>query len=77
MIIFPAIDIKEGNVVRLLQGNFDEVTEYSGDPVAMARAMKHAWIAGREAYLAGRMPAREYTSPAAPSSPRAGRFTDQ
>jgi thiazole synthase len=45
------------------------------DPVAMARAMKHAWIAGREAYLAGRMPAREYTSPAAPSSPRAGRFT--
>ena len=42
------------------------------DPVAMARAMKHAWIAGREAYLAGRMPAREYASP---SSPREGRFT--
>jgi thiazole synthase len=45
------------------------------DPIAMARAMKHACIAGREAYLAGRMPAREYTSPAAPSSPREGRFT--
>ena len=37
VIIFPAIDIKEGNVVRLLQGNFDEVTEYSGSPAAMAK----------------------------------------
>lgn len=37
MIIFPAIDIKEGNVVRLSQGKFDEITEYSGDPVAMAK----------------------------------------
>src|SRR3989338_6548771 len=37
MIIFPAIDIKDGKVVRLLQGNFDEVTEYSGDPVVVAR----------------------------------------
>ncbi|MHC5212035.1 MAG: thiazole synthase [Planctomycetota bacterium] len=39
------------------------------DPVLMATAMKHAWIAGRAAYLAGRMPRREQ---AAPSSPRAG-----
>ena len=37
MIIFPAIDIKKGNVVRLAQGKFDEVTEYSGAPVAMAK----------------------------------------
>ena len=37
MIIFPAIDIKEGNVVRLAQGKFDEVTEYSGSPIAMAK----------------------------------------
>jgi phosphoribosylformimino-5-aminoimidazole carboxamide ribotide isomerase len=37
MIIIPAIDIKEGKVVRLLQGNFNEVTEYSGSPVAMAK----------------------------------------
>lgn len=37
MIIFPAIDIKEGKVVRLLQGKFDEVTEYSGDPVVVAK----------------------------------------
>jgi thiazole synthase len=39
------------------------------DPVRMARAMKHAVVAGREAYLAGRMPKRHY---AYPSSPLAG-----
>ena len=37
MIIFPAIDIKNGNVVRLLQGKFDEVTEYSSAPLAIAK----------------------------------------
>ena len=37
MIIFPAIDIQNGNVVRLLQGKFDQVTEYGQDPLAMAR----------------------------------------
>ena len=37
MIIFPAIDIKNGKVVRLLQGKFDQVTEYSNDPVEMAK----------------------------------------
>ena len=37
MIIFPAIDIKGGKVVRLFQGKFDEVTEYSGDPLVVAR----------------------------------------
>jgi len=39
------------------------------DPVRMARAMKHAVIAGREAYLAGRMPKRMYADS---SSPLAG-----
>ena len=39
------------------------------DPIRMARAMKHAVIAGREAYLAGRMPRRMYADP---SSPLAG-----
>jgi thiazole synthase len=39
------------------------------DPVRMARAMKHAVIAGREAYLAGRMPKKMYADP---SSPLAG-----
>ena len=36
MIIFPAIDIKDGKVVRLLQGRFEEGTQYSTDPVKIA-----------------------------------------
>jgi thiazole synthase len=36
------------------------------DPVRMARAMRHAVIAGREAYLAGRMPRRLYADPSSP-----------
>ena len=39
------------------------------DPILMASAMKHAVIAGRESYLAGRMPRRMYASA---SSPMAG-----
>jgi thiazole synthase len=39
------------------------------DPVLMASAMRHAVIAGREAYLAGRMPKKRYADP---SSPLAG-----
>ncbi len=41
----------------------------AADPVAMATAMRHAVLAGRLAYLAGRMPRREV---AVPSSPTAG-----
>jgi thiazole synthase len=40
------------------------------NPVLMAQAMKKAVEAGREAYLAGRMPKKLYS--AAPSSPTAG-----
>ncbi len=39
------------------------------DPVLMAEAMKHAVLAGRQAYLAGRMPKKLY---ATASSPLAG-----
>ena len=39
------------------------------EPIRMARAMKHAVMAGRDAYLAGRMPRRMYADP---SSPLAG-----
>jgi thiazole synthase len=38
------------------------------DPILMASAMKHAVIAGREAYLAGRMPKRQYASASSPLS---------
>ena len=39
------------------------------DPIRMARAMRHAVIAGRDAYLAGRMAKKRYADP---SSPLAG-----
>ncbi|HRH21270.1 MAG TPA: thiazole synthase [Brevundimonas sp.] len=38
------------------------------DPILMASAMRHAVIAGREAYLAGRMPKRQYASASSPLS---------
>lgn len=44
---------------------------HAQNPVLMASAMKHAVIAGREAFLAGRMPAR-YMAQA--SSPQTGYF---
>lgn len=36
MLIFPAIDIIEGKVVRLSQGKFDAKTTYSNDPLSVA-----------------------------------------
>src|SRR5947207_4545565 len=36
------------------------------DPILMAEAMKHAVIAGREAYLAGRMPKKLYATASSP-----------
>ena len=36
MIIYPAVDIKDGRCVRLVQGEFDKVTVYSEEPLQMA-----------------------------------------
>ena len=36
MIIYPAIDIKDGKCVRLEQGRFDQVSVYGEDPADMA-----------------------------------------
>jgi phosphoribosylformimino-5-aminoimidazole carboxamide ribotide isomerase len=47
MVIYPAIDLIEGKVVRLSQGSFDRKSVYSGDPVATALGFKKAgaeWI---------------------------------
>nr|WP_314434565.1 thiazole synthase [uncultured Brevundimonas sp.] len=38
------------------------------DPIRMARAMKHAVLAGRDSYLAGRMPKRVYGEPSSPTT---------
>ena len=37
MRIYPAIDIKDGQCVRLLRGSFDNVTVYGNDPAEMAK----------------------------------------
>ena len=37
MIVIPAIDLKDGKCVRLLQGKKEEVTVYSDDPPSMAK----------------------------------------
>ncbi len=37
MIVIPAIDIKRGRCVRLIQGRMDAETVFSDDPAAMAR----------------------------------------
>ncbi len=42
MLIIPAIDIKNGNCVRLLQGDPDKETVYSRSPVDMARRFEDA-----------------------------------
>jgi len=42
MEIFPAIDLKDGKAVRLFQGDYDQMTVYSEDPVEVARGFKAA-----------------------------------
>lgn len=42
MIIFPAIDLRGGKCVRLIQGDFDKETVYSDDPQATARRWQAA-----------------------------------
>ena len=36
MIIFPAIDIKDSKCVRLIKGNFDDMTSYANSPLNQA-----------------------------------------
>jgi phosphoribosylformimino-5-aminoimidazole carboxamide ribotide isomerase len=42
MSLYPAIDLLDGRCVRLRQGQFEERTDYSGDPVAVAREFEAA-----------------------------------
>lgn len=40
MILFPAIDLKDGQCVRLKLGDMDQVTVYNEDPAAQAKAFE-------------------------------------
>jgi phosphoribosylformimino-5-aminoimidazole carboxamide ribotide isomerase len=42
MIVYPAIDLKDGNCVRLIQGDMDRATVFGNDPAAQARRFEEA-----------------------------------
>ncbi|MCV2448821.1 1-(5-phosphoribosyl)-5-[(5-phosphoribosylamino)methylideneamino]imidazole-4-carboxamide isomerase [Paracoccus sp. DMF] len=42
MILYPAIDLKDGNCVRLLRGDMEAATVFGADPAAQARAFQDA-----------------------------------
>ncbi|MDB6181457.1 1-(5-phosphoribosyl)-5-[(5-phosphoribosylamino)methylideneamino]imidazole-4-carboxamide isomerase [Paracoccus fistulariae] len=42
MILYPAIDLKDGNCVRLLRGEMEAATVFGTDPAAQARAFQDA-----------------------------------
>lgn len=42
MIVIPAIDVRDGRCVRLLQGDFARETVWSDDPVELARTYRQA-----------------------------------
>lgn len=47
MDILPAIDLREGKCVRLLQGDYEKQIDYADDPVAVARQFEEAgahWV---------------------------------
>lgn len=47
MIVYPAIDLKDGKCVRLLKGDMDAATVYNDDPAAQARLFEQqgfSWI---------------------------------
>ena len=40
MILYPAIDLKDGQCVRLLRGEMEEATVFNDNPAAQARAFQ-------------------------------------
>ena len=76
--VHELLDEFPGEAIRLvlLQTHYRQPLDFTRtaiaearSPVRMARAMKHAVEAGRDAYLAGRMAKRKHADP---SSPLAG-----
>jgi phosphoribosylformimino-5-aminoimidazole carboxamide ribotide isomerase len=47
LILFPAIDIRDGKAVRLVQGDYEQETKYDDDPVVAARR----WVDGGATWL--------------------------
>jgi phosphoribosylformimino-5-aminoimidazole carboxamide ribotide isomerase len=47
MILYPAIDILDGQAVRLVEGKFEDVTTYHDTPLEAARS----WVAAGARFL--------------------------
>ena len=47
MILYPAIDIMDGQAVRLVEGRFEDATRYHDDPLEAARS----WVAAGARFL--------------------------
>lgn len=63
---------KPSDAVQAFEMGFDAVLLNSAvaqarDPVLMARGFKHAAVAGREGYLAGCMPQKQFAQPSTPT----------
>ena len=59
MIVFPAIDLKGGQVVRLAEGDMDRATIYGDDPAAQAlifaeAGAEHLHVVDLEGSFAGK-----------------------
>jgi phosphoribosylformimino-5-aminoimidazole carboxamide ribotide isomerase len=64
MIVFPAIDLKQGQVVRLAEGDMDRATVYGDDPAAQAMLFseagaQHLHVVDLDGSFAGRAENRE------------------
>ena len=64
MIVFPAIDLKAGEVVRLSEGDMDRATVYGDDPAAQAMIFadagaEHLHVVDLDGSFAGRTENRE------------------
>jgi len=64
MIVFPAIDLKGGEVVRLAEGDMDRATVYGDDPAAQAMLFanagaQHLHVVDLDGSFAGRAENRE------------------
>jgi phosphoribosylformimino-5-aminoimidazole carboxamide ribotide isomerase len=64
MIVFPAIDLKGGQVVRLAEGDMDRATVYGDDPAAQAllfaqAGSQHLHVVDLDGSFAGRAENRE------------------
>ena len=58
MILFPAIDLKDGQCVRLEQGDMAKATVFNADPAAQAQHLRDAKVSNIFMSLISTAPSR-------------------